>query len=155
MCGSLWTIWTSESKQAKFLLFHILYPHSRMSFITLEGKLSISPVLILFSQRLEMKERSQVTVRNQRPTAAGNYLEYFVPFALTTPWSAAEAVKITRCRPDSESTCTKTASKVHPWAPTPAIFHWLFNAGKNLRAKDVTQNSMAVCQMRRNSLRIS
>lgn len=31
--------------------------------------------LFLFLQCLEMKERSQVTVRNQRPTAAGNYLE--------------------------------------------------------------------------------
>lgn len=38
----------SESKQAKFLLFHILYPPIQgcLSVITLEGKPSISPVLI-------------------------------------------------------------------------------------------------------------
>lgn len=72
-----------------------------------------------------------MTVRNQRLTAAGNYLEYFVLFALSTPWSAEGAVKITGCKQDSESICT-TASKVHLWAPTPAILHRLHSAGKYL-----------------------
>lgn len=131
-------VWRNQSQRAskQSSLFHILYPCSKMFFLLLTWKenLVILQCLFLFSQCLEMKERSQVTVRNQRPTTAGNYLEYFVPFALSMPWSAAGAVKITGCRQDSESICTNE-SKVHSWAPTPAILHLLFSDDKNLEKR--------------------
>lgn len=126
--SNICTIQMSESKQAKFPVSHTLSPFKDDAFLC-KANLVFPPCLFLFSQCLEMKERSQVTLRNQRPTTAGNYLEYFVPFALSTPWSAAGAVKITGCGQDSESTWT-TASKAHPWAP--AILYLLFSAGKNL-----------------------
>lgn len=105
--------------------------------------------LFLFSQCLEMKEQSQVTVRNQRPTAAGNYLEYFVPFALSTPWSAAGAVKITRCRQDSESIHT-TASKI-TLGPLSLPFFPDYSVLVKISSKEGHPNSMAICQMRRGS----
>lgn len=48
MCGSIWAIKTSESKQAKCLLFPIFYPPLKdiFLFITSKGKSTISPVLI-------------------------------------------------------------------------------------------------------------
>lgn len=52
--------------------------------ITSEGKFSISPALI-FILSMPGNERAKPGDRNQRPTAAGNYLEYFVLFALSTP----------------------------------------------------------------------
>lgn len=52
--------------------------------ITSEGKVSISPALI-FILSMPGNERAKPGDRNQRPTAAGNYLEYFVLFALLRP----------------------------------------------------------------------
>lgn len=47
-----------------------------------------NPVFLLCLFMPSNKELTQVTVRNQRPTTTGNYLGYFVLFALSTPWSA-------------------------------------------------------------------
>lgn len=141
MCGSIWTI--KRHKQAKCLLFHKFYPHSRISFFLLPQKANLFLLcLFLFSQRLEMKEQSQVAVRNQRPTAAGNYLEYFVPFALSTPWSAAGAVKITRCRQDPES--IHSASKF-TLGPLSLPFFPHSSVLIKISSKEGHSNSMAIC----------
>lgn len=114
MCGSISDNPNIRRQASKVPpVSHTLPPPFNDVFLLLPRKANLVFLLclFLFSQCLEMKERSQVTVRNQRPTAAGNYLKYFVPFALPMPRSAAGALKITGCRQDSESTCTTLQAK--------------------------------------------
>lgn len=122
------------SKQSSFCFTYSTPIQGGLSFITSESKSSISAAFI-FILSMPGSERAKPG-DSQKPKTNRNrkYLEYFVPFALSTPWSAAEAVKITGCRQDSESTHTTTSKITLGPLPLPFL-PWLFSAGKNFKQR--------------------
>lgn len=153
MCGSIWTIQMSESKQSSFCFTYSTPIKGDLSFITVEGKPSISPVLIFI---LSMPGNERAKPGDSQKPKTNHSRKLFRVFCAFCPLRPDQLQELWRSQGVGKilKVGVLLCKKITFWS-LPLPFFSDYSMLVKIYSKEGHPNSMTICQMRRDSLRIS